>query len=80
MLQDGIKWRVQMGDHDHRLDALAAFGSRAVASMSWRDEEGRRHRFAQALRVLDGKIVDLQDYASPQRALTLTRARAAFGV
>ena len=44
---------------------------------SWVDAGGGRHDWAQVLQLEDGKIVDMQDYASPRRALTATRLRAA---
>jgi hypothetical protein len=50
-----------------------------VVAFSWSDGEGRRHRWAQALRLRDGMIVDMQDFGSPKRALALVRLRAAFG-
>jgi hypothetical protein len=58
---------------------LCTFGSRVVASLSWQGEDGERHRWAQALVVRRGKIVDLQDYASPARAMAWSRVRGAFG-
>jgi hypothetical protein len=58
---------------------LRTFGARVVASFSWQSDDGERHRWAQALVVKRGKIVDLQDYASPARAIAWSRLRGAVG-
>jgi hypothetical protein len=68
-----------VGDHDHRLEGLRSFGSRVVARLSWQSADGKRHDWAQALVVKSGKIVDLQDYESPARAIAWSRLRGAFG-
>jgi hypothetical protein len=68
-----------MGDHDHRLEGIRRFGSRVVATLSWQSDDGERHHWAQALVVSRGKIVDLQDYESPARAIAWSRVRGAFG-
>jgi hypothetical protein len=50
-----------------------------VVAFSWSDKEGRRQRWAQALRLEGGKIVDMQDFESPDRALAVLRLRTVFG-
>jgi hypothetical protein len=50
-----------------------------VVAFSWSDKEGQRHDWAQALRLRHGKIIDMQDFASPKSAATLMRLRTAFG-
>jgi hypothetical protein len=67
------------GDHAYRVDSVEQHGDRVVVAVSWADKAGDRHRWAQALRLRDGRIVDMQDYKSPARAAAVTRLRAAFG-
>jgi len=50
-----------------------------VVAFSWADEEGRRHRWAQALRLKHGKIIEMQDFANPRSAVALMRLRTALG-
>jgi hypothetical protein len=50
-----------------------------VVAFSWSDKDGQRHQWAQALRLKDGKIIDMQDYASPKSAFALMRLRTVFG-
>ncbi|HEY1316293.1 MAG TPA: hypothetical protein VGF10_03660 [Gaiella sp.] len=54
-------------------------GDRVVVAFSWSDKEGRRRTWAQALRLRDEKIVDMQDFASPSSAFALMRLRTALG-
>jgi ketosteroid isomerase-like protein len=68
-----------LGDRDYRLDSVESRGDRAVAAFSWSSTDGQRHRWAQALRLKDGKIIDIQDYANPRSAAALMRLRTAFG-
>jgi ketosteroid isomerase-like protein len=68
-----------LGDRDYRLDSVESRGDRAVAAFSWSSADGQRHRWAQALRLKDGKIIDIQDYANPRSAAALMRLRTAFG-
>lgn len=79
MLAGGISKRRKLGDRDFSLDAVQSRRDRVVVAFSWSDKDGQRHRWAQALRLKDGKIVDMQDYASPRSAFALTRLRTAFG-
>jgi hypothetical protein len=48
-------------------------------AVSWADREGERHGWAHALELENGKIVDMQDYASPKHAVAAARLRAVFG-
>jgi ketosteroid isomerase-like protein len=66
-------------NHDYRLDDIEQHGDRVVISFSWTDDTGRRHRWAQTLRIRDGRIIDIQDYRSPKHANATARLRAAFG-
>lgn len=74
-----IHWRRQDGDHDARIDAVEQRGARVIVTLSWADKEGGRHDWAHVLKLKDGKIVDIQDYASPTRATIATRLRAVLG-
>ena len=65
-------------NRDYRLDDVEQHGDRIVAAFSWSDETGRRHAWAQALRIRDGRIVDMQDYRSPRQAAVTARLRAAL--
>jgi hypothetical protein len=67
-----------LGARDYTLDSVESRGDRVVVSFSWADKEGRRRKWAQALLLKDGKIVDMQDFASPGRAVSLMRLRAAL--
>jgi hypothetical protein len=49
-----------------------------IVAFSWADRTGKRHQWAQMLRLRNGRIVDLQDYRSPTQALASARIRAAF--
>jgi hypothetical protein len=67
-----------VGDHDARLDSVEQRGDTVVAAFSWSDSDGRRHTWAQVLKLRDGSIVDMQDYKSPRVATTSARLRALF--
>jgi hypothetical protein len=70
--------RVSEGDHDGRVDWIEQRGDVAVAAFSWLDRDERRHRWAHLLKLRDGKIVDMQDFASPRTAAATMRLRAIF--
>jgi hypothetical protein len=48
-------------------------GDRIIGSTSWTDEDGRRQERYQVLTVRDGKIVDLQGFASRRAAERFAR-------
>lgn len=73
-----IHWRWLNGDHDTRIDAVEQHGACIVVALSWADKAGKRHDWAHVLKLRDGKIVDMHDYASPTRAAAATRLRAVF--
>ena len=56
-------WRESAGDSDFRLDEVVSRGDSVKVLFSWADANGKRYRWGQALRVSDGRIVDMQDYA-----------------
>ncbi len=74
-----IHWRRLEGHHDARIDAVEQHGARVIVTHSWADKTGKRHDWAHVLKLKDGKIVGMQDYANPTRAAATTRLRAAFG-
>jgi hypothetical protein len=63
---------------DYRLDSIQQHGDRVVVAFSWADRTGRRHTWAQAVQIRDGRIVDMQDYRSMKHAVASARIRAAF--
>jgi hypothetical protein len=67
------------GDRDYSLGSIESRGDRVVVAFSWSDKAGRRHRWAQALRLKDEKIIGMQDFASPRSARVFMRIRTAFG-
>ena len=71
-----IHWRRREGDGDARIDAVEQHGSRVVVTLSWADKTGKRHDWAHVLKLKEGKIFDIQDYANPTRAVAATRLRA----
>jgi ketosteroid isomerase-like protein len=56
------------------LEELRERGDRTAVAYSWRAPHGSRARWAQVLRLHDGKIVRMRDYADPARALRAVRA------
>jgi hypothetical protein len=68
-----------LGARDFALESVESRGERVVVACSWAVKDGRRHRWAQALRLKNGKIIDMQDFASPTRAVAWMRLRTAFG-
>jgi NADPH-dependent ferric siderophore reductase len=75
VLNEGIAARRDVGDRGYTLDRVEARRDRVVVAFSWFDKEGQRHTWAQALRLKDEKIVEMQDYASPARAIAVLRLR-----
>jgi hypothetical protein len=63
---------------DFALESVESRGDRVVVAFSWANKEGHRHGWAQALRLKDAKIIDMQDFASPTRAAAFMRVRTAF--
>jgi hypothetical protein len=47
-----------------------------LVAYSWTDRDGGRQRWAHLLKLKDGKIVDMQDYASLTRAMATARLLA----
>ena len=67
------------GVGDYLLESVHSSRDRVVVAFSWADEQGQRQGWAHALRMSQGKIVDIQDFASARRAVALMRLRTAFG-
>ena len=73
-----MEWRESAGDSDFRLDDVDARGDRVAVLFSWADASGKRYRWGQGLRIRDGQIVDMQDFApgrGGQRTARLFRDR-----
>lgn len=79
VLTEGIEKRRLLGARDFALESVQSRGDRIVVAFSWAGEDGLRHKWAQALRLKNGKIIDMQDFASPTQAVALMRLRTAFG-
>jgi ketosteroid isomerase-like protein len=70
--------RRRLGDREYRLDSVRSRGDRVVVAISWRSNDGQRQRWAHALRLRRGKIIDMQDFANPRSAAALMRLRTAL--
>jgi hypothetical protein len=77
VLKGTIEWRDRAGDHDLRVERVEQRNGRVAVVISWADRAGTRHEWAHHLRVRDGLIVDMEDYASGERALRALRRRRA---
>jgi hypothetical protein len=75
VLAGGIARAISRGGHDGRLDSVEQRGERVVVAFSWADKHGSRHARAQAMTFRNGRIVDIQDYSSPARAVLSLRLR-----
>ena len=69
----GIDWRRRSGDRNYILERFETAGNAAAASFSWTSADGRRGEWAQALILRDGRIVHIQDFASPDSAFKAIR-------
>jgi TolB-like protein len=68
-----------LGSRDFSLDSVRSRGDRVVVAFSWADPEGRRHPWAQSLRLKGDKIIEMQDFKSAKPAIALMRLRTVFG-
>ena len=68
-----------LGARDYSLDSVRSRRNRVVVAFSWADKQGRRYGLAQVLRLRHGKIIDMQDFAHPNSAVTSMRFCAAPG-
>lgn len=68
-----IEWRRRTGDHDYRLDAFEVHGDAAAAAYSWTTAEGVRVSWSHTLILRDGRIVRMQDFSDPEKALRAIR-------
>ena len=75
-----MHWRLKAGDHDARLDSVEQRSDRAIVAFSWADSDDNRHDWAHLLKLRDGMIYSIKDYANPARAALVTRFRAALSV
>jgi hypothetical protein len=69
VLRSTIEWRNRNGDHDLRVDRVEQRNGRFAVVISWAERDGTRHEWAHVLRLRDGMIVDMRDYASGARPL-----------
>lgn len=69
MLASGIEFHRRQGAADWQLEDVRERGDRVAVAYSWGAPDGSRASWAQVLRLSDGKIVGMRDYASPARAL-----------
>ena len=74
-MKDGIHWRKRAGDHDARVDLVEHKRNTYVVSFSWADQDEKRHDWAHRITARGSRIIDIQDYASPQRATVAMRLR-----
>ena len=78
MLGSAIEWRHREGDHDLRVDRVEQRNGRVAVVISWAERDGTRHEWAHLLRLRDGMIIDIEDYASGKRAVRALRRRRAL--
>jgi ketosteroid isomerase-like protein len=73
VLQSGIESRRRAGDGDYRLDRFQRTDNAAAVVFSWTTRDGGRTSWAQALTLREGRIVQIQDFADPEKALKAIR-------
>ena len=56
------------------MDEVREREERVAVAFSWNAPDGSRTQWAQLLTVRDGRIVRMQDYARPERALRAVHA------
>jgi ketosteroid isomerase-like protein len=56
------------------LDEVREGGDRVAVAFSWNAPDGSRTRWAQLLKMQNGRIIRMQDYANPKRALRAAHA------
>jgi len=78
VLGSAIEWRHREGDHDLRVDRVEQRNGRVAVVISWAERDGTRHEWAHLLRLRDGMIIDIEDYASGKRAVRALRRRRAL--
>ncbi len=78
MLKSTIEWRHRAGDHALRVERVEQRNGRVAIVLSWAERDGTRHEWAHLLRLRDGLIVDMQDYANGARALRALRGGRAL--
>jgi len=59
-----IGWRTASGEHDFRIDAIEQVGPRVAVAFSWTQGDGARRDFGQVLKLRQGRIAEMRDYAS----------------
>ena len=70
MLQGGIDEGRRQGWGSFAIDGFVEGGDRAAVAISWQvAPEGARHQLGHLLRLREGRIIDIQGYADPRKAL-----------
>jgi ketosteroid isomerase-like protein len=69
----GLEKRRRLGDRDYRVDTVVVRGNAAAATFSWTTGTGDRVTWGQALILRDGRIVHMQDFTNPAKALKAAR-------
>lgn len=69
MLAAEIEFHRRQGAADWLLEDVRGASDKVAVVYSWRAPDGSRTRWTQVLKLKDGKIVGMRDYASPARAL-----------
>lgn len=69
----GLEKRQRLGDRDYRVDIVEVHGDAAAATFSWTTGNGDRVTWGQALILRDGRIVRMQDFTDPAKALKAAR-------
>ena len=70
----GLEKRRRLGDRDYRVDIVEVHGNAAAATFSWTTGNGDRVTWGQALILHEGRIVHIQDFTDPAKALKAARA------
>src|SRR5262245_32627576 len=61
------------------VDRVEQVGDRVLVLSSWADENWRLYEWSQVLRLRGGRIIRMEDYASPRRAAAALRLHAPLG-
>jgi ketosteroid isomerase-like protein len=73
VLRSAIEWRDRNGDRDLRVDRFEQRKGHVAVVISWAERDRTRHEWAHVLRLRDGAIIDLEDYASGAKAVRALR-------
>ena len=65
----GIQKRRRLGDREYRVETVEVHGNAAAATFSWTTGDGDRVTWGQALILREGRIIRMQDFTDPAKAL-----------